>query len=247
LDKTAGQPPLSMMIGFHELTGAETVHGYGATETTPLVTLNRLKPGLNQRLSHEEQWNLKRKQGLPLSGVDVMLLGANDQEMPHDGGAVGEICFRGAWISTSYHDMPDSADRFVNGYWRSGDVGSIDADGYVKIADRTKDVIKSGGEWISSIDMENSLMGHPAVREAAVVGIAHPKWQERPLALVVVKPGRQVTTQELHQHLSATFAKWQLPDQVLVVDSIPKTSVGKLDKKLIRAAHADHYGNLSSA
>ncbi|APW40981.1 AMP-dependent synthetase [Rhodoferax koreense] len=241
----ATEPPLPMMIGFHETTGAEVVHGYGATETTPLVALNRLKPTLKQRLCAEAAWDLKRKQGLPVCGVDILLLGADDQALPHDGQAVGEICLRGPWISTSYHDMPDAADRFFNGYWRSGDVGTIDTDGYVKVTDRLKDVIKSGGEWISSIDMENALLGHPAVRDAAVVGIPHPRWQERPLALVVLKPDRQATLQQLHAHLSKTFAKWQLPDRILFVDAIPKTGVGKLDKKVIRAAHANLYAGES--
>jgi fatty-acyl-CoA synthase len=137
--------------------------------------------------------------------------------------------------------MSDSADRFVDGYWRSGDAGTINEDGYLKVTDRLKDVIKSGGEWISSIDMENALVGHPAVLEAAVVGIPHPKWQERPLALVVLKPNRRVTRQELHEHLSGTFCKWQLPDQVIFVESIPKTSVGKLNKKGIRDQYVELY------
>jgi fatty-acyl-CoA synthase len=239
----ATEPPLSMMMGFLELTGAEVVHAYGATETTPIVTLNRLKPSLKKRLSQEERWQLKRKQGMLVSGVDFKIVGNNDEELPWDGRSVGEICVRGAWISTSYHDMPGSTDRFRNGYWRSGDVGTIDADGYLKLTDRIKDVIKSGGEWISSIDMENALMGHPAIRDAAVVGLPHPMWQERPLALVVLKPGHQVTVQQLHEHLSAAFARWQLPDQILLVNSIPKTSVGKLNKKVIRAEYAGLYGH----
>lgn len=239
----ATEPPLSMMMGFLELTGAEVVHAYGATETTPIVTLNRLKPSLKKRLSQEERWHLKRKQGMLVSGVDFKILGCNDEELPWDGRSVGEICVRGAWISTSYHDMPDSTERFINGYWRSGDVGTIDADGYLKLTDRIKDVIKSGGEWISSIDMENALMGHPAVRDAAVVGLPHPKWQERPFALVVLKPGHHVTVHQLHEHLSAAFARWQLPDQILLVNSIPKTSVGKQNKKVIRAEYAGLYGH----
>jgi len=238
----ATEPPLSMMMGFLELTGAEVVHAYGATETTPIVTLNRLKPSLKKRLSQEERWQLKRKQGMLVSGVDFKILGHNDEELPWDGRSVGEICVRGAWTSTSYHDMPGSTDRFINGYWRSGDVGTIDSDGYLKLTDRIKDVIKSGGEWISTIDMENALMGHPAVRDAAVVGLPHPKWQERPLALVVLKPGHHVTVQQLHEHLSAAFASWQLPDRILLVNSIPKTSVGKLNKKVIRAEYAGLYG-----
>ncbi len=241
----ATEPPISMMMGFHALTGAEVIHAYGATETTPLVTVNRLKPSLKARLSQQECWDLKRKQGLLLIGVDVKLRAADGQELPHDGVSVGEICIRGPWISTSYHAMPDSADRFVDGYWRSGDVGTIDVNGYLKLTDRIKDVIKSGGEWISSIDMENLLMGHPAVRDAAVVGVAHPKWQERPLALVALRPGHQLTQEQIRQHLSTAFAKWQMPDEVMFVDAIPKTSVGKTNKKEIRAKYADLYVNKS--
>ncbi|MFU2703377.1 long-chain-fatty-acid--CoA ligase [Pseudomonas aeruginosa] len=238
----ATEPPLSMMIGFYELTGAEVVHGYGATEATTLVAVNRLKSTLKKRLTQDEQWNLKRKQGLILTGVDIRILDADDQDLPHDGQSAGEICLRGPWITTSYHDMPDSGDRFLEGgWWRSGDVGTVDENGYLKVTDRIKDVIKSGGEWISSIDMENLLMGHPAVRDATVVGIPHAKWQERPLALVVLKPGQQATQEQLQEHLSSAFAKWQLPDQVLFVEAIPKTSVGKLDKKRIRVEHADRY------
>ena len=236
------EPPLSMMIGFHEAAGAEVVHAYGSTETSPAVTMNRIKPTLRGRMiTPSARWNLRRSQGLPLAGVDIKILGLDDQELPHDGRSVGEICVRGPWITTEYYDMPDAADRFVDGYWRSGDVGSIDQNGYLKLCDRIKDVIKSGGEWISSIDMENALMGHPAVREAAVVGIPHPKWQERPLALVVLRQEGQVTLQQLHEHLSKAFAKWQLPDQVLFVERIPKTSVGKLNKKVIRAEYAALY------
>jgi fatty-acyl-CoA synthase len=241
------EPPLSMMIGFHEAAGAEVVHAYGGTETSPAVTMNRLKPTLRDRMiTPSARWNLRRSQGLPLAGVDIKILGLDDQELPHDGKSVGEICVRGPWITTEYYDMPYAAERFVDGYWRSGDVGSIDQNGYLKLCDRIKDVIKSGGEWISSIDVENALMGHPAVREAAVVGIPHPKWHERPLALVVLKQDHQVTLQQLHEYLSRTFAKWQLPDEVLFVECIPKTSVGKLNKKVIRAEYAALYGQQRS-
>lgn len=237
----ASEPSMPLMSGFHRITGAEIIHAYGATETTPIVAINRLKPSLKKRLSDEERWNLKRKQGLLVAGVDFKLLGDNDEDMPHDGKSIGEICIRGPWITRSYHDMPDSADRFFDGYWRSGDAGTIDTDGYLKLTDRLKDVIKSGGEWISSIDMENALMDHPSVAEATVVGIAHPRWEERPLALVVLKQGHQLTTAQVREHLSTTFAKWQLPDQVLFVDKIPKTSVGKLDKKVVRAEYSELY------
>jgi fatty-acyl-CoA synthase len=230
-----------MMQGFHALTGAEVVHAYGGTETSPVVTINRLKPQLRISLSPEDRWTLRSKQGLPVPGVDIKILSPDDLELPHDGQSIGEICLRGPWITAGYHDQPDSDGRFIDGYWRSGDVGSIDKEGYLKITDRLKDVIKSGGEWISSIDMENALMGHAAVREAAVVGIAHPKWEERPLALVALKEGLETTPDQLKEYLRCTFAKWQLPDEVLFVDAIPKTSVGKTDKKLIRCQYAEHY------
>jgi fatty-acyl-CoA synthase len=235
------EPPLSLIRGWSELTGAEVVHAYGSTETSPLATMNRLKPALHKTLSPEEIWQIRRTQGLPSVGIDIKIAGPNGEDLPHDGKAVGEIWLRGPWITTGYHQAPDTANGFTGGYWRSGDLGSIDSNGYLKLTDRLKDVVKSGGEWISSIDMENKLVAHPAVREAAVVGIPHPKWQERPLALVVIEPGSEVSLQELHAHLSTAFHKWQLPDQVLFVQSIPRTSVGKLNKKVIRAEYAELY------
>jgi fatty-acyl-CoA synthase len=235
------EPPLSLLMGWHDLTGAEIIHAYGGTETSPLMTVNRLKSTLRGRLTAEEEWNVRRTQGLPGIGVDIKIVAEDGRELPHDGKSVGEICARGPWIASSYHNMPDAADRFVDGYWRSGDVGTIDAHGYLKLTDRLKDVIKSGGEWISSIDMENALLGHAAVREAVVVGLPHPQWQERPLALAVLEPGQQATPAQLIEHLAGTFERWQLPDRIVLVDSIPKTSVGKLDKKAIRAEYAGLY------
>ena len=238
----ASEPPLSMMIGFYKLTGAEVVHGYGATEATTLVTMNRLKSTLKKRLTEEERWNLKRKQGLVLTGVDIRIVDADDKDLPHDGKSAGEICVRGPWITASYHDMSDSADRFLEGgWWRSGDVGTVDENGYLKVTDRIKDVVKSGGEWISSIDMENAIVAHPQVREAAVVGIEHPKWQERPVAIVVQEDGADLDVDDIHAVLEDKFAKWQLPDIVIFADALPRTSVGKLDKKTLRTDHADLY------
>ncbi|GAA2468517.1 long-chain-fatty-acid--CoA ligase [Terrabacter carboxydivorans] len=245
----ATEPPLTMMRGFHDLTGAEIVHAYGATETTPLVTMNRYKPSVRERLTEGELLELKRKQGLPVSGVDVRLIDGMGNDVPWDGVTQGEICMRGPWITTTYHHMPedDRAGRFHDGYWRSGDVGTIDADGYLKVTDRLKDVIKSGGEWISSIDMENLLLAHPSIAEAAVVGLAHPKWQERPFVLVVAKPGHEVTLDDVRTHLSSAFAPWQLPDAIEVVEEIPRTSVGKFDKKRIRSTRANTYGGQVNA
>jgi fatty-acyl-CoA synthase len=235
------EPPLALLVGWHEVTGAEIIQAYGGTETSPLMTVNRLKSTLRGRLTAEEEWSVRRTQGLPGVGVDVKILAEDGRELPHDGNSVGEICARGPWVAAAYHRMPEGDDRFVDGYWRSGDMGTIDANGYLKLTDRLKDVIKSGGEWISSIDMENALVGHASVREAAVVGLPHPRWQERPLALVVLEPGRHATADELCEHLTRAFSRWQLPDRILFVDSIPKTSVGKLNKKAIRAQYAGLY------
>lgn len=240
----ATEPPVALMKGFANLTGAEIIHAYGATETTPLVTINRLKPWMEDNLDEEERWNLKRKQGYCVVGLDLKVVDVSGGEVPHDGKTPGEVLIRGPWIVGSYYKAPGSESQFTNdGYWRSGDVGTIDSEGYLKITDRLKDVIKSGGEWISSVDMENEIMSHPAVLESAVVGVPHPKWQERPLALVVLRSGNEntVSAQDIQEHLSKRFAKWQLPDTVLFVDAIPKTSVGKIDKKVIRTKHQNLY------
>jgi fatty-acyl-CoA synthase len=238
----ATEPALSMMRGFHELTGADIVHGYGATETTPMVTTNgAVKPSLRDTLTEEEKWDLKRCQGVPAVGVDIRIVDAQGNDLPHDGVAQGEILVRGPWIIESYHKLPDDGDRFLDGYWRSGDVGRIDEHGYLKLTDRIKDVIKSGGEWISSIDMENAIVGHPKVAEAAVIGAPHPKWQERPVAIVVTVDGSEMPLSEIHGVLEGAFAKWQLPETVLFVDRLPRTSVGKLDKKTMRAHYSDTY------
>ncbi|ADK84657.1 AMP-dependent synthetase and ligase [Desulfarculus baarsii DSM 2075] len=240
----ASEPPLAMMKGFHDLCGLDIMHAYGATETTPLASANRLKPWLADALSDDEKWDLRRKQGLVINGLDVKLLGMNGEPLPFDGKSAGEICLRGPWITGRYHDAPGSEAQFTpDGYWRSGDVGTIDQEGYLKVTDRLKDVIKTGGEWISSVDMENAIMSFAPALEAAVVGVKHPKWEERPLALVILRPEfkGQVSADDVRAHLSKSFAKWQLPDQVLFVDQIPKTSVGKISKKDLRQAYQDIY------
>ncbi len=238
----ATEPPLAMMRGFFEETGAEVIHAYGATETTPLATVNRFKPRLKKSMAPEQLWDLKRKQGLPVANVDIKLLDENGRDCPHDGVSAGEICMRGPWVAAAYHDMADSADRFTgDGYWRSGDAGTIDSYGYLKLTDRLKDVIKSGGEWISSIDMENAIMAHPSVLEAAVVGVPHEKWQERPLAIVVLRPGHELSREKLNEHLSEHFATWQLPEKVIFAEKIARTSVGKADKKKMREEYKDIF------
>lgn len=241
----ATEPPLAMMKEYHELTGAEIMHAYGATETSPLVSANRLKPWLDAELTEEEKWDLKRKQGLCAVGLDIKLLDpVTGQDLPFDGQSVGEVCIRGPWITGRYHNNPDGDTQFTeDGFWKSGDAGTIDQEGYLKITDRIKDIIKSGGEWISTVDLENEIVAHPGVLMAAVVGLRHPKWEERPLALVVPRPEMRdkLTKEDIDQHLLKKFAKWQLPDKVIFVDSIPQTSVGKIDKKVIREQYKEAY------
>ena len=244
----ATEPPLPLMRDFYQLTGADVVHAYGATETTPLVAVNRgLKPSLRGTLTGEQEWDHKRHQGLLVPGVDCRLVDEAGQDVPFDGVSQGEVLLRGPWIIERYHQLEEDTGRFLGGYWRSGDLGTIDPDGYLKLTDRLKDVIKSGGEWISSIDMENAITAHPRIKEAAVIGAWHPRWQERPVVLVVTDNGQEVPIEDIYQLLSGSFAKWQLPDKVIYVDALPRTSVGKLDKKAMRAAYAGIYRQATSA
>ncbi|GAA4114959.1 long-chain-fatty-acid--CoA ligase [Enteractinococcus coprophilus] len=237
------EPPNSLITAYRETFNAEVVHGWGATETSPIVTVNRLRPTLRARMSQEEQQAYGSKQGSFPVNVDYKIVDGMGNEVPDDGVTSGEVLLKGPWITASYHGMPaeDLATKFVDGYWRSGDVASIDENGFIKITDRLKDVIKSGGEWISSIDMENLMVSHPKVVQAAVVGLEHPKWDERPFMLLVLQDGDDITREEIDEHLLQRFAKWQLPEEFKVVDKIPATSVGKIDKKVIRREYKDLY------
>ncbi|MHA2380391.1 MAG: long-chain fatty acid--CoA ligase [Candidatus Thorarchaeota archaeon] len=238
------QPPLTMMKSYWDATGADIIHSYGSTEAQAIVTLNHPKPWLNKELSEEERWDLKRKQGCIVVGLDVKIVDSGGEELPHNGETVGEILLRGPWVLGKYYDAPGSEVQFTkDGYFRTGDVGAIDSEGYLKITDRLKDLIKSGGEWISSVDMEDEIVSHPGVLEAAVVGVAHARWQERPLALVVLRDEfkTKVDKKEILEYLGKRFARWQLPDEILFVETIPKTSVGKIDKKVIRADYKEVY------
>jgi fatty-acyl-CoA synthase len=240
----ATEPPLSMMKGWKELTGAEFIHIYGATETTPLCLCNILKDSLKERLSEDEKWELKKKQGIAVTGLDVKLVNLQGKEIARDGVTAGEILVRGPWITGSYYKDSRSKDSFVNGYWKSADAGSIDPNGYVKIVDRYKDLIKSGGEWISSIDLENAIAAHPLVKESTVIGLEHPKWEERPLALVVLHDNadkQKISEKDILDFIAPKFAKWQLPDRVKFVDEIYKTSVGKFNKKEIRKLYKNEF------
>ena len=243
----ATEPPLPLMRDFYKLTGADVIHGYGATETTPLVAVNPgLKPSLCGTLTGEQEWDHKRRQGLLMPGVDCRLVDQAGHDVPFDGVSQGEVLLRGPWIIERYHKLGEDTGRFLGGYWRSGDLGTIDPDGYLKLTDRIKDVIKSGGEWISSVDMENAITAHPRIKEAAVIGAWHPTWQERPVVLAVTNDGQEVPIEDIHQLLSGSFAKWQLPDKVIYVDALPRTSVGKLDKKAMRATYAGIYRQATS-
>jgi fatty-acyl-CoA synthase len=222
------EPPITMMRGFWEGVGVEIVHSYGSTEAQAITTLNQRIPWLEDGLSEDEKWELKKKQGYFVVGLDIKIVDGDGNELPHDGKSVGELLLRGPWVTGKYHNAPGSEIQFTqDGYLKTGDMGTIDADGFLKITDRLKDLIKSGGEWISSVDMENEIVSHPAVLEAAVVGLPHPKWQERPLALVVLRDDfePQVDKTEIQDHIAKRFAKWQLPDEILFVTSLGRLPV----------------------
>ncbi len=180
--------------------------------------------------------------GPSVVGVDQRVVAPDTIEpLPWDGESSGELQVRGPWIARSYYNDDRAADSFTEDGWlKTGDVATIDGDGYIRLVDRTKDLIKSGGEWISSVEIENELMAHPKIAEAAVIGVAHPRWAERPLACVVVKPGEELTKDEVLEFLAPKLAKWQLPDDVVFIDEVPKTSVGKFSKKDLRSRFADY-------
>lgn len=222
-----------------ESYGAIVQHAWGMTETSPLATASFLKAGM-EGLPADEQYKRKAMQGVAVPFVEMRIM-RDGVEAPWDGETMGEIQVRGPWITMAYHNLEGSTSSFSDDGWLcTGDIGVIDEEGYMKITDRVKDLIKSGGEWISSVDLENALMGHPAVAEAAVVAVPDPKWQERPLAAVVVKPGYEVTEEELRQHLAGSFPNWYLPDHVVFIEEIPRTSTGKFMKAKLR----DEFRNI---
>ncbi|HWZ44049.1 MAG TPA: long-chain fatty acid--CoA ligase [Candidatus Saccharimonadales bacterium] len=213
------------------------IHAWGMTETAPTATVSRLQPEMDN-WPEDRKYAVRAKQGWPLPFVELRIM-TPAGEAPHDGQAVGELECRGAWIAGSYYNAPGTDDRWSpDGWFRTGDMAAIDPDGCIRIADRSKDMIKSGGEWISSVDLENALISHPAVREAAVVAIHHPKWQERPLAVVVLRDHEKSSPEELRSFLGERFAKWQLPDDVVFVNQLPHTSTGKLLKAELRKQYA---------
>jgi fatty-acyl-CoA synthase len=229
-----GAPVPEAMIRAYARHGAVICHGWGMTEMSPLGTISYIKPEL-QHLSEEERYAYYAMAGVPAPIMDLRIVGDDGRECPWDGKSVGEVQVRGPFIAGGYHNVPRDPDKFTaDGWLRTGDVATMDPHGYLRITDRMKDLIKSGGEWISSVDMENLLMAHPAVAEAAVIAVPDPKWTERPLACVVLKPGQRATPEELRAHLAARFAKWQLPDRFEFLDAIPRTSTGKFWKVKLR-------------
>ncbi len=224
--------PPSMIEAFQEGYGVEVIHAWGMTETSPLASLCALK---NKHLaqSRDEQLKLRRKQGRAPYGVDVKITDENHNELPWDGKTAGNLYVKGSWVVSDYFPA-DGASPLTDGWFHTGDVASIDPDGYLEITDRSKDVIKSGGEWISSINIENIAMAHPAIQLAACIGISHPKWDERPVVVAVKQPGTSVTREELLKFYEGKIAKWQIPDDILFVDAIPLGATGKMLKTRVR-------------
>jgi fatty-acyl-CoA synthase len=223
--------PESMFRRFDKL-GVRVIQPWGMTETTPLATVCTLKPHMDS-WTEDERYGQRAKQGFPSPFIEIRAVN-DSEEISWDGVTSGELEVRGPWVTSSYFKL-DQSDRWTkDGWFRTGDVVTIDAEGYVRITDRIKDLIKSGGEWISSVDLENAIVAHEAVKEAAVIAVPHPKWVERPLAVIVLKDGQQVKDSDLCAFLSERFAKWQLPDAFVFVDELPHTSTGKLLKSKLR-------------
>ena len=226
--------PMSLQHAYEKQFGVFMSHAWGMTEMTPLGTVCRLKSYM-QDWPEDRRNDVRARVGYASVGVDVRIVDDAGQELAWDGTSMGELQVRGPWVTAGYYDNPESQQRFTaDGWFRTGDVATIDPEGYVQITDRTKDLIKSGGEWISSVDVENLIMAHPKVLEAAVIAVPHPKWVERPLACVVPKPGATLEAEEILDFLRPKLAKWALPDGVAIIEAVPKTSVGKFDKKVLR-------------
>jgi acyl-CoA synthetase (AMP-forming)/AMP-acid ligase II len=231
--------PLSLIERFQRQLGVSLIQGWGMTETGPVAALSWLTPELEQ-LPEEERFRQRARQGRVVPGIRFRVVAEDGTEVPWDTKSMGEIQVKGNWVAATYYNDPEAKERFADGWLRTGDVAVVDEHGYLQIVDRTKDLVKSGGEWISSVELESALMGHPAVLEAAVIGVPHEEWQERPVACVVMKPDQEVTKEALLEFLAPKFPKWWLPDDVVFIAEIPKTSVGKFDKKVLREDFKGH-------
>jgi acyl-CoA synthetase (AMP-forming)/AMP-acid ligase II len=228
--------PRSLIEAFAK-RGLELWQGWGMTETSPLASLSRLTPD-HAGLPEPERIRVRAKQGRVVPGVQLRVVDvATGEEVPWDSKSMGEVQVRGNWVAEAYYRPDEPGEQFSDGWLRTGDVAVVDEYGYIQLVDRTKDLVKSGGEWISTIELESALMGHPAVLEAAVIAVPDERWSERPLACVVLKEGAHATPEELLEFIAPQFAKWWLPDRIEFVDEIPKTSVGKFDKKVLRLRH----------
>ena len=228
-------PPASLIRWYWDALGVEMIQGWGMTETSPLATLSRrIMKRQHLDLSDDERFENVAKAGQLMPGLELDIFDENFQRMPHDGESVGEILVRGPWICSEYFNNPQP-DKFHDDWLITGDVGKIDSEEYLIISDRSKDLVKSGGEWISSVDLENHIVALAGVAQACVVAQPHPKWDERPVALVVLDEGAEVSLDQILDHCALAFAKWQLPDEVLYIQDIPLTSTGKMDKKTVRA------------
>jgi len=225
--------PRQLIERFRDELGVEMVQGWGMTETSPLCSL--ATPPRQAAPDEEIEWRAKTGRIVP--GVEVRICGDDGGVLLNDGESVGEFEVRGPWITGSYYGDP-SPDRFHDGWLRTGDIGSLDPQGYMQISDRSKDVIKSGGEWISSVELENEVMAHPGVVEAAVIAVPDERWSERPLVAVVIEDGVELSPDDLLAFLTPRVSKWWLPERWAIIDEVPKTSVGKFDKKVLRARHA---------
>jgi fatty-acyl-CoA synthase len=222
--------PLSLMQQFEERHNMRIIQAWGMSETSPLGSVARPPQGATD----DEHWRYRATAGRPSGLVEARLMRGGGEEVPWDGASTGELEVRGPWVAREYYKDEESETRFNDGWLRTGDIAAIDERGYIMISDRAKDVIKSGGEWISSVNLEIEIMAHPKVQEAAVISTPHERWGERPLACVVLEPQADLTLDELNEHLAPRVAKWWLPDELAIVDEVPKTSVGKFDKKVLR-------------
>jgi len=232
--------PKGLIRAFEEELDVNVVHAWGMTEMSPLGTICHLGSE-HSELSTEEQWDIKALQGQPIASVEIRIMDEAGNELPWDGKTMGELQVRGPWIIKEYFRREKSEEHFTeDGWFRTGDVSTISPDGYMQITDRTKDLIKSGGEWISSVDLENTLMAHDQVLEAAVIAIPDDRWDERPLATIVPVPDGEAPTEEaLRTYLADKIAKWWMPDKFVVIDEVPRTSTGKFDKKVLRKQYLD--------
>jgi fatty-acyl-CoA synthase len=224
--------PRSLMEALQTKHDIRMIQAWGMTETSPLAAIAHPPKGH----APESEMDWRTRTGRISAGVDLRIVDDEGRVLPWDGESVGEIQVRGPWITASYYKDP-SEDKFQEGWLRTGDVAHVDARGFIQITDRAKDVIKSGGEWISSVELENEIMAHPEVVEAAVIGVPDERWDERPLACVVLAEGSETSSQELAEFLAKRVAKWWLPERWTFIDEVPKTSVGKFDKKVLRAKH----------